>query len=363
MKIMLLINFIICNFYCVNLALAKCNAVAGLLTINGRDIVVDNETPVFTLLDTFSLGSFQTYRCDDNNTANMRTGGKAYGDFATYIDGIRVYKTNIEGIGYSFGVQSMCGDMSFPSSGWRDNLDNIATCWNEDIWDQIIHNFDVRIYKIGPTGSGIVEKKKIGATILAFNNQNMMAHENSILLSNFKVVTLNNNDNKPNNNGSIDNNSGQGNNNGSLDNSGGQNGNSGQEDTSDGQSNNNGSLDNSGGQSGNSGQENTGGGQGNNNGSLDNSGGQSDNNGREGNNNTNNSTNINESTNANESANANESTNMNSSINTNNSTNTNSSANSNKSSNTNKSNNINKSSNINKSGNNNNIRFHHHYSY
>ncbi|WP_339053473.1 hypothetical protein [Arsenophonus endosymbiont of Crataerina pallida] len=320
MKIMLLINFIICNFYCVNLALAKCNAVAGLLTINGRDIVVDNETPVFTLLDTFSLGSFQTYRCDDNNTANMRTGGKAYGDFATYIDGIRVYKTNIEGIGYSFGVQSMCGDMSFPSSGWRDNLDNIATCWNEDIWNQITHNFDVRIYKIGPTGSGIVEKKKIGATILAFNNQNMMAHENSVLLSNFRVVTLNNNDNKPNNNGSIDNNSGQ--------------------------SNNNGSLDNSGGQSGNSGQE--------------------------GNNNINNSTNINESinanesSNANESANANESTNMNSSINTNNSTNTNSSANTNSNTNSNSSTNSNKSnksSNINKSGNNNNIRFHHHYSY
>ncbi|WGM05582.1 hypothetical protein QE197_17870 [Arsenophonus nasoniae] len=227
---MLLINFIICNFYCMNLAFAKCSAVAGLLTISGRDIIVKNETPVSTLLDTFSLGSFQTYRCDDNNTANMRTGGKAYGEFATYIDGIRVYKTNIEDIGYSFGVQSMCGDLSFPTEGWRGDLDNIATCWNEDIWNQITHNFDVRIYKIGPTtGSGIVEKKKIGATILAFNNQNTLAHENSIFLSNFRVVTLNNNDSKPNNNGSIDN-------------SGGQNGNSGQEGNSSGQDNNNGSL-------------------------------------------------------------------------------------------------------------------------
>lgn len=53
MRIILLINFIICNFYYMNLAFAKCNAVAGLLTISGRDIVVKNETPVSTLLDTF----------------------------------------------------------------------------------------------------------------------------------------------------------------------------------------------------------------------------------------------------------------------------------------------------------------------
>ena len=78
------------------------------------------------------------------------------------------------------GVQSICGELSFPSEGWKGDLDNIATCWNEDIWNHITHNFDVRIYKIGPVGTGVVEKKKVGVTILAFNNQNSWAHENSI---------------------------------------------------------------------------------------------------------------------------------------------------------------------------------------
>ncbi|MFV9998415.1 MAG: hypothetical protein AB8W78_13120 [Arsenophonus endosymbiont of Dermacentor nuttalli] len=65
--------------------------------MNGRNLVVKSETPIRTMLDTFTLGSFQSYHCDKNNTVNMRTGGRVYGGFATYINGIRVYKTNIGG--------------------------------------------------------------------------------------------------------------------------------------------------------------------------------------------------------------------------------------------------------------------------
>ncbi|HGJ5890169.1 MAG TPA: hypothetical protein ACHBZA_02095 [Arsenophonus apicola] len=185
------------------LSFAGCIAVGGPLTINGRDIIVHDDTPIGSLLDTFTIGLLQTYHCDDNNTKNMTTGGKLYGEFSTTIDGIRVYKTNVAGIGYSLGVQTMCrGGMIFPSKGWRDNIDNIAVCWFSHTWNQITHNFKVRIYKIGPTASGTVTKKQIGATILSYNNHNNWAEENPVFLNAFNVATTGNNSNQDNNNNS-----------------------------------------------------------------------------------------------------------------------------------------------------------------
>ncbi|WP_406850611.1 hypothetical protein WH390_00615 [Candidatus Arsenophonus nilaparvatae] len=231
MKNILLIPSVLFNLAYSTLSFAGCNAIGGPLTINGKDIVVNNDTPVGTLLATFSLGSMQTYSCDNNNTNNMTTGGKIYGEFATSINGIRVYKTNIAGIGYSLGVQSMCGDVYFPATGWKNNLNNISVCWHSHTWNRINHNFDVRIYKIGPTESGTVAKKQIGATILSYNNTNIWAKENPVFLNAFDVKTVGNNNqdgnnsNQGNNNGNQGgNNSNQGNNNGHQ---GGNNGNQG----------------------------------------------------------------------------------------------------------------------------------------
>lgn len=107
------------NFAYCALFFAGYTAVGGRLTINSRDIVVRNDMPIGTLLDTFCIGSLQPYHCDNNNTNNMTTGGMLYGEFITTIDGIRLYKTNIAEIGYSLGVQSMWrGGMLFSANGW-----------------------------------------------------------------------------------------------------------------------------------------------------------------------------------------------------------------------------------------------------
>ncbi|MDR5616496.1 hypothetical protein [Arsenophonus sp.] len=228
MKNIVLIPFVLFNLTYSALSFAGCNAIGGPLTINGKDIVVNNDTPVGTLLATFTIGSMQTYSCDKNNTNNMTTGGKIYGEFATSINGIRVYKTNIAGIGYSLGVQSMCGGVYFPAKGWKNNLNNISACWNSHTWNRISHNFDVRIYKIGPTESGTVAKRQIGATILSYNNTSIWAQENPVFLNAFDVKTVGNNNGYPggnnsnqgsNNNGHPgSNNSNQNNNNNQWDN-------------------------------------------------------------------------------------------------------------------------------------------------
>ncbi|MFV9998411.1 MAG: hypothetical protein AB8W78_13100 [Arsenophonus endosymbiont of Dermacentor nuttalli] len=115
MKILSLVAIIIYCFSYTASVFAGCNAVSGDITIEGKDVTVPEDIPVGTLLDTFTISAFNSYHCD--NVKNMTTGGKTYDEFATFMDDIRVYKTNITGIGYALGMESMCGRIHFMSKG------------------------------------------------------------------------------------------------------------------------------------------------------------------------------------------------------------------------------------------------------
>ncbi|QBY45433.1 hypothetical protein QE197_17845 [Arsenophonus nasoniae] len=257
MKKLSLIMLLTYTFGYTTSVFAQCIEIGGQIKVNGRDIIVTDDMPVGTLLDTFTTDSIKTYQC--SNVKNMTTGGRAYGEFATDIDGMRVYKTNIAGIGYALGINSMCGKMLFPSKGWINNLDATSTCWTSGRWDPITHKFAIRIYKIGPTGNGEVAMRRVGASNLFYDDTKSWAKENLVFLNSFKVTTIGNN-----------NSGGQGSNNGggqANNNSGGQGSNNGG-----GQANNNsgGHGSNNGGEQGNNnwnGQDNRNrGSQGNNNG-------------------------------------------------------------------------------------------------
>lgn len=215
MKNLSLIMLLTYSFGYTTSVFAQCIEIGGQIKVNGRDIIVTDDMPVGTLLDTFTTDSIKTYQC--SNVKNMTTGGRAYGEFATDIDGVRVYKTNIAGIGYALGINSMCGKMLFPSKGWINNLDATSTCWTSGRWDPITHKFAVRIYKIGPTGSGDVAMRRVGASNLFYDDTKSWAKENSVFLNSFKVTTLGGDGNGQGNNnggGQINNGGGQGNNNG-----------------------------------------------------------------------------------------------------------------------------------------------------
>ncbi|HGJ5859444.1 MAG TPA: hypothetical protein ACHBX6_07025 [Arsenophonus nasoniae] len=257
MKKLSLIMLLTYTFGYTTSVFAQCIEIGGQIKVNGRDIIVTDDMPVGTLLDTFTTDSIKTYQC--SNVKNMTTGGRAYGEFVTDIDGMRVYKTNIAGIGYALGINSMCGKMLFPSKGWINNLDATSTCWTSGRWDPITHKFAIRIYKIGPTGNGEVAMRRVGASNLFYDDTKSWAKENLVFLNSFKVTTIGNN-----------NSGGQGSNNGggqANNNSGGQGSNNGG-----GQANNNsgGHGSNNGGEQGNNnwnGQDNRNrGSQGNNNG-------------------------------------------------------------------------------------------------
>ncbi|WGL99785.1 hypothetical protein QE177_14825 (plasmid) [Arsenophonus sp. aPb] len=273
MKIILLFTFIFYILGYSKFTFAACQAVGGVRTINGKDLEIQHDIPIGTVLATFTICSALTYKCDNNQTRYMTTGGKAYGEFAIKINNIRIFKTNIEGIGYSIGVRSMCGTTYYSGNGWKNNLNNISTCANSGTWNQITHNFEVRIYKIGPTGSGIVSKRQIGASILAYNNYNVWAGENPVFLNAFKITTLGNNSGQGGNNSGSWNNGGQGGSNNGSWNNGGQGGGNSDSWNNGGQGgDNNGSWNNGGQGGGNSGSWNNGGQGGGNSGSWNNGG-------------------------------------------------------------------------------------------
>ncbi|HGJ5864103.1 MAG TPA: hypothetical protein ACHBZ9_17650 [Arsenophonus nasoniae] len=191
MKKLSLIMLLTYTFGYTTSVFAQCIEIGGQIKVNCRDIIVTDDMPVGTLLDTFTTDSIKTYQC--SNVKNMTTGGRAYGEFATDIDGMRVYKTNIAGIGYALGINSMCGKMLFPSKGWINNLDATSTCWTSGRWDPITHKFAIRIYKIGPTGNGEVAMRRVGASNLFYDHTKSWAKENLVFLNSFKVTTIGNN--------------------------------------------------------------------------------------------------------------------------------------------------------------------------
>ncbi|WGL99784.1 hypothetical protein QE177_14820 (plasmid) [Arsenophonus sp. aPb] len=218
MRIILLFAFIFYTISYTTSTFAGCYASGDTITINSENITVNENTPIGTELATFMATPSKTYNCDNNQTSYMTVGGKAYGEFASNINGTRVYKTNIEGIGYSLGAQAMCDDGRFASNGWKNNPDQFSICTNNSTWNNITHNFAVKIYKIGPTGSGLVTRKQVGASILAYNNENYLANENPVFLNSFRVTTISSWGSSNNNN---NNNSGWSSNNNNNNNNGG----------------------------------------------------------------------------------------------------------------------------------------------
>lgn len=172
-------------------AFAVCSAAGDSKNIFVNHIAVQRDVPVGTLLGTFVSGASTTFSCDRNNNNGMTVGVKAYGDYVTTINSMRVYKTNIEGIGYAVGGQSMCGSVQYVGHKTYDNNPNqVAACANSGTWNTINGSFEVKLYKIGPTGSGTVNSRQVGAGILKYNQYSTWASEVPVRFNDFNVTTL-----------------------------------------------------------------------------------------------------------------------------------------------------------------------------
>lgn len=191
MRALFILPVILCVYS--QFSFAACSPYGGQRTINVTNIVVQRDAPINTHLGTFNSAAGTSFTCDgDLNNNGMTIGGKAYGTYVTTIGSERIYKTNIEGIGYSFGAASMC-NLSWYFVGshpWDGNNNNISTCLNSGTWREMNSRYAIRLYKIGNTGSGTVTGKQVGSGILKYKNYTSWANELPVRINSFTVTTL-----------------------------------------------------------------------------------------------------------------------------------------------------------------------------
>lgn len=146
---------------------------------------------------TGEIAAYSCFNSEGGDITSQSFGVQAFGEYATTINNRRVYKTNIEGIGYAVGGvdTSACH-----ATGWvsgtntmRARPETYALCTNpsKEVSMQPKGKVMVTYYKIADiTGSGTVESKLVGALVL-LNNLLLWEPSNSNVTStSFTITTL-----------------------------------------------------------------------------------------------------------------------------------------------------------------------------
>lgn len=173
-----------------NATAASCIPISLSSTITIPPIMVQRDVPIGTRIGSASLPAKQIYRCSGASTLGTDIGIKAYGTkVATAPTAASLFSTNMPGISYSVEATTASGYI-FAISGQNDFFHlywNSAAGDSEYLKNAVI-GFGVGIYKTGPTGTGVVSAKQVGAGIA--NVDNVWQKEHDVFISSFNVTTL-----------------------------------------------------------------------------------------------------------------------------------------------------------------------------
>ncbi|WP_431224614.1 fimbrial protein [Serratia sp. L9] len=127
--------------------------------------------------------------------ASQTFGIKAYGTFDSMLNGRRIYKTNVPGVGYSIsGITSHCaGGTGFISGSntIRGQADTLKLCESSTgmVAPQLVGNLLIAYFKTASvTGSGTVSGGPVGAFVL-LNNLVIMAEPEAVVSINAFNIT------------------------------------------------------------------------------------------------------------------------------------------------------------------------------
>lgn len=166
----------------------SCSPISPSSTITLSPMVVQRDVPIGTRIGSASLPVKQIYTCSGAATVEAFIGLKAYGTkVATAANGNSLFSTNVPGISYS--VEAKIGPGTHAISSPANTL-NLVWVGPEGIaaLSKYLIGFGVGIYKTGPTGTGVVAAKQIGAGIAKVDSAWQTEH--GVFISSFKVTTL-----------------------------------------------------------------------------------------------------------------------------------------------------------------------------
>lgn len=158
----------------------NCTTITPNTTISPANITIPRDLPVGaqigTQIVTPTINAYHCYNDSQGIINNQKFGVQAYGTYASMINGRRVYKTNIAGVGYAIGgVASSCS-----GSGWvsgsntmYNRVDTYALCSNDSgmVADTMTGQVIITYYKTAQqTDSGTVQAGKVAALVLLSND-------------------------------------------------------------------------------------------------------------------------------------------------------------------------------------------------
>ena len=171
-----------------NAKAASCSAV-GSTTLTVPPIIVQRDTPVETLLGVVTVPNSKVYTCTGSVQKGFGFGVKAYGTAAGILPDRKLYSTNIPGVAYS--VSTSLGATT-DYAAVRNSINTYMLVSSGIFWDMAAYDFSasfrVEFYKTGPTGTGVVSSKQIGAGIMQL--EGVWIEEYPVYISSFNFTTL-----------------------------------------------------------------------------------------------------------------------------------------------------------------------------
>lgn len=165
-------------------------------------ISISRNLPVGSVIGTqVTTGVINAYNCYNTPggvISNQNLGVESYGEFVMMIDGRRVYKTNIEGVGYAIGgtASSNCNVPGWVSGSGtiRNRIDTVSLCANQQgmlAAQPIKGQVFITYYKTATvTGSGMVAAKQVGALVMLNNSLLWQEPAVTVTSSPFNITTL-----------------------------------------------------------------------------------------------------------------------------------------------------------------------------
>ncbi|WP_431222076.1 hypothetical protein ACQ86O_16930 [Serratia sp. L9] len=177
-----------------------CSTITPTTTISPQNITIPRDLPVGAVIGTQvmtpSINAFNCWNSSDGVLTNQTFGVKAVGDFDSMIAGRRVYKTNVDGVGYAIsGSTTNCAPGSANVTGSntiRGLVDTAKLCENTSgmITPSLSGNVIVTFYKTAPeTGSGTVMARNVGSLVLLNNLALWKSPEVAVNINAFTVTT------------------------------------------------------------------------------------------------------------------------------------------------------------------------------
>lgn len=177
-----------------------CSTVTPSTTLSPQNITISRDLPVGAVIGTQmmtpTVNAFSCFDSAEGVISNQTFGVKAIGTFDSMVNGVRVYKTNVDGIGYAIsGSTAKCAGGNAAVTGAntiRGDINTARLCQNTTgmISPGLNGSVTVTFYKTATeTGSGSISARTVGSLILLNNSLLWQSPEAAVNINAFTVTT------------------------------------------------------------------------------------------------------------------------------------------------------------------------------